>query len=105
MTIPLPVRQSDPDTSRTAAKAVVRRRATVRNAVYDTLTLDGPLTLDDLIYQYRFHATTFGWPPASESSIRTRCSELVRDGLVERVPDAEGTSVNGFRAKLWRVVA
>lgn len=103
MITPLPVRNTDPDTSRDAARKATRRRLTVRNAVYGTLTLDGPLTLDDLIYRYRWHATTLGWPAASESSIRTRCSELVRDGLVEVVPDREGQSVNGNRAKLWRL--
>lgn len=102
----LPVRHTDPATSREAAAQAVRRRTTVRDAVYFVLYVNGPATLDQLVSKYRESVGVVSdWPTASASSIRTRCSELVRDGLAERVPDATGSSDMGNRALVWRVVA
>jgi hypothetical protein len=103
---PLPVRHTDPATSREAAADAVKRRTTVRDAVYFVLYVDGPTTLDRLVSRYgEYISVVSDWPAASASSIRTRCSELVRDGLAERVPDATGTSDMGNRALVWRVTA
>jgi hypothetical protein len=100
----LPARNTDPDTSHEAAAKAVRRRPRVRDAVYLILSEQGPLTHDDLINAYRRNMLTVqGWPPASESSIRTRCSELVEDGLVV-VADEGASSRLGNRARLWRAV-
>jgi hypothetical protein len=82
--------------------------ATVRSRVLAILTAssearDG-LTHDGLIALYRKYAMRLGWPPASDSSIRTRVSELVRDGEVERVPVTAGQSRFGRAAILWRAV-
>lgn len=102
---PLPVRNTDPDTSRSAALLAIARRPRVRDAVYAVLADDGPLTQDDLIAAYRQRALNIeGWPWASDSSIRTRCSELVRDGMVEEDPGGYGASRMGNRALVWRAV-
>lgn len=102
--IPLPVRRNDPATSREAAAVAVTRRPRVRDAVYLVLSEDGPLTHDDLIAAYRQRSVSIvGWPMASDSSIRTRCSELARDGLV--VAEDDAVSRMGNRALLWRAAA
>lgn len=96
-------RRTDPATSREAAEKFAPRRLTVRAAVHLVLTEHGPLTHDDLVKVYgREAAERADWPLATASSIRTRCKELTRDGLVERVPDAEGRSRYGNRAAVWR---
>lgn len=101
----LPVRNTDPGTSRAAAAVAVTRRPRVRDAVYHVISEDGPLTHDDLIAAYRQRALTIaGWPWAADSSIRTRCSELVRDRMVEAVPDHLGSSRMGNSAVIWRAV-
>lgn len=107
MTItPMPVRNGDPSTSHAAAAVAVTRRPRIRDAVYHVLTEDGPMTHDDLIAAYRARSLSIvGWPWASDSSIRTRCSELVRDCMVEAVPDHLGASRMGNRAVVWRAVA
>ncbi|UXE05394.1 helix-turn-helix DNA binding domain protein [Arthrobacter phage Renna12] len=102
-------RKTDPGTSHAAAAKVTLGRTTVRSRVLAIFTAatssrDG-LTHDQLIAEYRGFAARLGWPPASESSIRTRCNELWRDGLVERVPDADAKSRFGNAAILWRAVS
>ncbi|AYN56859.1 helix-turn-helix DNA-binding domain protein [Arthrobacter phage Andrew] len=105
-----PVRKTDPGTSHAAAAGVsARQRSTVRSrvlAIFEAAksSRDG-LTHDQLIAEYRGFALRLGWPSASESSIRTRCNELWRDGLVERVPEADAKSRFGRAAILWRAVS
>lgn len=100
-------RKTDPGTSHAAAAGITpKMRSTVRSRVLAIFegareSRDG-LTHDHLIAEYRKFAARLGWPSASESSIRTRCNELWRDGLVERVPDAEARSRFGRAAILWR---
>ena len=60
------------------------------------------VTHDGLIALYRKYGLRLGWPPASESSIRTRCNELVRDGKAHQVRDMLGKSRGGRHARLWR---
>jgi hypothetical protein len=103
-----PVRNTDPWTSHAAAADVAPTVSTVRSRVLGILSaapdaLEG-VTHDGLITLYRQYALRLGWPPASDSSIRTRVNELVRDGEVERVPDDAGRSRFGRPALLWRVV-
>lgn len=101
--IPLPVRNTDPDTSRKAAAKAVQRRPRVRDAVYLVLCEGGPMTHDQLIAAYgRYSLKVAGWPRASHSSIRTRCSELARDGKVMAVDTAKSSM--GNRAIVWRAV-
>lgn len=101
----LPARTADPATSHEAAAKAVKRRPKVRPAVHQVITENGPLTHDGIVAAYHARSlTTAGWPAASASSIRTRVSELVRDGLVEAVPDETSRSSMGNRAHLWRAV-
>lgn len=102
-----PVRTHDPDTSHEAAQRAVVRRVRVRDAVLTVVAGAGRdgITHDRLIAIYQRYAMDDpSWPRASASSIRTRCSELVSHGLVERVPDVDAKSALGHRAALWRAV-
>jgi hypothetical protein len=104
-----PVRNTDPITSHLAAADVGPSIVTVRRRVAALLAAapeaaDG-VTHDQLIALYRKYAVRLGWPPASDSSIRTRCNELVRDGEAERVPADVGRSRFGRLALLWRAVS
>lgn len=98
-------RREDPAESKDAASKAAPRAPHVRLAVMAVLTEDGPGTLDQIVS--RFNQRTVrepDWPRASASSIRTRVSELVRDGQAERVPDEVGRSAMGNRAAVWRAV-
>jgi hypothetical protein len=98
-----PVRAGDPSTSYAAAADVGPSISTVRARVLLLLRMrPAGLTHDQLIALYR----TRGWPPASDSSIRTRCNELWKDGDVERLKDsAAGRSRFGRRSLRWRAVS
>jgi hypothetical protein len=101
-------RTTDPATSHAAAADASTRAVTVRARVHALFQAapdarDG-LTHDQLIALYRKYQARLGWPPASDSGIRTRCRELVRDGLVEEVRDAGGQSRFGRAALVWRAV-
>lgn len=99
-------RKTDPATSHLAAEEVGPVVATVRSRVEAIFAVPGlgdeGLTHDQLIGAYRRYALREGWPAASDSSIRTRCNELWREGLVERVPDRSARSRFGRAALLWR---
>lgn len=102
-----PVRAGDPSTSYAAAADVGPSISTVRARVLLILGAEeyaGGVTHDGLIAAYKRYALRLGWPPASDSSIRTRCSELLKDGEVEQVPDGDGRSRFGRAALLWRAV-
>ena len=102
-----PVRTGDPETSHMAAAVVGPSIRTVRTRVLLLLSgadADNGLTHDELIALYRKRGRLLGWPPASDSSIRTRCNELFKDGEVERVPDTLGKSRAGNTSLLWRAV-
>ena len=106
-----PVRNTDPATSHLAAADVARRVSTVRSRVSAILSgspraaANGGLTHDELISEYKRYALRLGWPPSSDSSIRTRTKELWRDGEVERVEEELGKSRFGRPAILWRAVS
>jgi len=101
-------RNSDPATSHAAAAAVDLdpRRVTIKYAVLAVLNgapdAQQGVTHDQLIALYRKYQPRLGWPRASDSGIRTRCRELVREGLVEQVPDTLGKSRYNRGAILWR---
>lgn len=104
-------RNTDPVTSHAAAADVAPRVSTVRSRVAAIFL--GPnrgpdfegMTQDQLIGEYRKYAARLGWPPASDSSIRTRCNELWRAGEVERVEETLGKSRHGRKAILWRAAS
>ena len=99
-------RKTDPMTSHAAAADVAPRRVTVKWAVLAVFNgapdAQAGVTHDQLIALYRKYALRLGWPPASESSIRTRCNELVRDGKAHQVRDILGKSRGGRKARVWR---
>lgn len=104
-----PARRTDPGTSHAAAAGIsVRKMSTVRSrvkAILDAGTKareNGGLTHDEIIAEYKGYSLRLGWPPASDSSIRTRCKELWRDGEVERIEDTTGRSRFGRDSILWR---
>lgn len=99
-------RRDDPAESKDAAAKAAPRAPQVRLAVERVMTEDGPGTLDQIVSRFNRRAVTEdGWPRASASSIRTRVSELVRDGRAEQVPDEFGRSAMGNRAAIWRARA
>lgn len=101
-------RRTDPGTSHAAAASISpRRMSTVRSRVLAILNgkraeLRGGLTHDEIIAEYKGHALRLGWPRATDSSIRTRCNELWRDGEVVKVEGVAGKSGLGNAAILWR---
>lgn len=105
-----PVRKTDPATSHLAAATISpRKMSTVRSRVLAILAARGErfegMTHDQLIAEYKRYAVRLGWPRASDSSIRTRCNELWRDGEVVRVEDSAGKSGMGNAAILWRAAS
>ena len=100
----LPVRASDPGTSWAAAMKAVLASSKIRPVVLEVITEHGPLTHDELIAAY--HHRVVMDPDtrrASESAIRTRLKELVRDGVVVEAAD-KGLSNFGNAAKRWVAV-
>lgn len=101
-------RKDDPETSHAAAATV--HVGTTRERVLALLVEAGPagLTHDELIARHRSREWRAGWPEASVSSLRSRCSELFRDGLVGYADgeDGHGTgkSSGGRRAVRWRAL-
>lgn len=103
---PPAARATDPATSWDAAHAQAQRAPRIREHVLDTIRHHWPhrkgFTHQDLVYAYQRRARRGTVPPATESSIRTRCSELVRAGLVE--DSGQRHLVAGRRAMtLWRL--
>lgn len=98
-------RKGDPATSHEAAAGVDAGGQRAR--VYALLLEAGPegLTHEQLIARHGRKHMTAGWPAASGQGIRSRCAELVRDGLVEAVPDKYGRTADGGRTRYWRAVS
>lgn len=92
------VRRTDPDTSREAAATAVLGADTLRARVLDVfMAAKAPITDEQLAIRYsRRHPTR----PASPSGLRTRRSELERDGLVA-VVDTNGKTENGRRCRRY----
>ena len=97
-------RKGDPDTSHEAAASV--EVGNTRERVLALLVAAGEdgITHEGLIGAHR-RKTMQGWPPATDQSIRSRCAELVRDGLAELVPDDYGRTATGRRSRRWRAVS
>lgn len=98
-------RTSDPVTSHAAAADAVQRSTTIRERVALILEAAGRgMTHDAIISEYRRQASRLGWPPASDSGIRTRVHELVQAGRVEQSA-AAARSKYGRASILWRAVS
>lgn len=95
-------RTTDPDTSHEAAVKIGELNPR-RAAVYEALGRFGPVTHDELSDQYAGDRIVFGWPEQTPQSVRSRCAELVKLGLVEWNGD-HGTTSTGGKSKRWRVV-
>lgn len=87
----LPVRRTDPETSKEAARTAAPKADTLRVLVLEQLRRSAGMTHDELI------AALPDWSP---SGVRTRCAELVDRGLVFH--DGYRTSAAGNRARVWR---
>ena len=98
-------RSGDRSTSHAAAASI--NPDTVRGRVLTMLRnrcgAAARFTLDDAVRWYGDAAALHDWPRASDSSVRTRVSELVADGYVQ--PDSErGRNASGRSVTLFRVV-
>ncbi|MDU2072519.1 MAG: hypothetical protein E7E98_08430 [Cutibacterium avidum] len=91
-------------TSLEAGRDAIARAPIVRDVVLRLLASRGePVTHQELIGDYRrLMILEPDTPNASDSSIRTRVSELVAVGLVEAV-DKEGRSSAGKRSIRWAI--
>ena len=89
-------RLADPYTSHQAAVVATRRVPTVRATVLAILQDAGEsMTHDQIIATYRLWAMNGRAGRATDSSIRSRCNELERDGLVVVLADTRGRSRHG----------
>jgi hypothetical protein len=94
-------RTTDPETSHEAAVSVSALRQK-QDGVLGLLRRMGPMTLEELVSRYRYEmGVTDFLPQQSDSGIRTRCSELVRMGLVEDSGQRARTA-SGRKAVVWR---
>lgn len=107
MSMQAPVRKHDPYTSRLAAERATPSVPYSRDRVLTTLEEAGPdgMTHEQIISTHRTREAIDGWPPVSQSRVRTACNELVKAGLVEAVPDAVGRSRAGNKSLFWRVAS
>lgn len=100
----LPVRHTDPDTSREAAEKAAFGSSKVRPVVLQILREAGPMTHDELIAAYHAKVIAEPWTKrASDSGIRTRLKELAEAGVVAE-DEAMGQSAFGNSAKRWKAV-
>lgn len=95
-------RTSDPYTSQIAAGVATRSLPSHRALVLAILEEEGvPLTHPQIVaIAGRWRMMGRG-PSFTEQSLRSRCAELVRDGLVVEVPDERGVSQHGNPARLF----
>lgn len=94
-------RTTDLDTSHRAGDRARERAPIIRTVIMEIMDGSEPLTHDEIIARYRLRMVTDpSTPPASDSGIRTRVSELRKAGLVVLDP-TEGLSTYGNRAKRW----
>jgi predicted ArsR family transcriptional regulator len=92
------VRDTDPYTSWAAARLAVTTSWRLQPLILVALRDFGPMTHDQIIDVVR------AVRPVSDSGVRTRVSELVEQGLVERHPNMQAKSRYGRTSLLWRVV-
>lgn len=89
-------RLSDPYTSQQAAAVATRNLPTVRATVLAILEETGEsMTHDQIIADYGRRRMNGQAAKATDSSIRSRCNELERDGLVVVLADTRGRSRHG----------
>lgn len=86
------------ETSHEAAKAASRLACTLRRAVYDVLSTSGPMTPEEVTDALRASGGRF-----ILVSIRARCSDLHRAGLI-RDSGSRGIGEGGQKAIRWAVV-
>lgn len=85
-------RRSDPWTSHEAARRATPRAASNRQRAWAALRAYGPMTDFEL-------AEITG---VAQTSIGVRRGELVKAGLVEKVPGVRRPSPSGSPAQVWR---
>lgn len=91
-------------TSRQAYDSVQTDMRVRQGAVLKCLKKHGPLTQENMTPTYNMDSfdDPFTYPPQSDSGIRTRCSELVKMGLVRDTGRTEKTACG--RAAIWEAV-
>lgn len=96
-------RATDPQTSHEAARSVRNQTETHRRilSLFKLNALDG-LTDEELAGQWQGWVDSRGWPPVSESGLRTRRHELVILGLLQDSGDKRLTR-GGRRTTVWRL--
>lgn len=95
-------RATDPATSHAAA-ASVTNLTEKQNDIRNILHAFGPYTHEELIHMYRICEKRGTVQKQTDSGIRTRCSELVKLGLVEPTEETRIMST-GRKACVWRAV-
>lgn len=102
---PARARSGDRQTSHDAARSI--NPDTIRGRILWMLrnrSMRSDFTLADVVDRYRPAAVINDWPRASDSSIRTRVSELVDDGFVEATGERARLRT-GRSAALFRLSA
>lgn len=89
------LRVTDPDTSYEAAEAIVPELRELQVRVLALFEAYGPMTHHTLIRLYREQ-----YGPTAESTIRTRCAELVSYGLLVDTGRRD-VLLSGRRAAVW----
>lgn len=92
-------RNTDPFTSHIAPSSKTTRD-TIRVNVLEVFKKYGPLTDEHLVAIYQ---NTDNYAAATDQGIRTRRSELVREGLIDVKPGAFGTTKTGRRCIIWEL--
>lgn len=96
-------RTTDPQTSHDAAERVLPKIGTVRAQVLWCFFQHGDLTDQELMDRFREREQVWlKWKRASDSSIRTRRSELVRQGWL-RDSGRTRLSVAGLKMTVWEM--
>lgn len=88
-------RKGDPDTSWEAAQSVKEKVRRSQREVLALFHVYGPMTHDDLV-----HCASASSIRQSESGLRTRANELVRQGTLSR-SGKYGTTPSGRRSIIW----
>ena len=85
-------RRNDPETSRGAAARIYPRLTELQQRVYDWFTQYGPATHKELVAHFKRIS-----PESSESTWRTRVSELRDQGLIVAVGNLDGHTTWGIK--------
>lgn len=97
-------RATDRQTSHNAAIAAKAKAPTIRDAVLETVRLYWPnkaFTLLDVVDRYMARAGRGNVPDTTDSSIRTRVSELARAGLIQDTQSSTIPDGHHVRHTLW----